>query len=245
MNKEGSEDCLRESKVPHLYCKQDQVSDDLEKPTDPRNYDAFSEIHGRDDGKQLESYKVTAKEHQTSFSEIMSNIFLLKSKYKLKLQKFVIVVFIFISFLLVKHAGVISEADYDKPKDRLFDATNGVNKYLNDNKDVARIVQILACLILDSVFILVLAVFVSKSESLRTPVSMVLFYLIRAALQMLQTSPFPVGMYWEETGFPTIVNIYGRQSDFFYSGHIGFLVLCTLEFFSCKYTRLGCYGIFS
>lgn len=144
MNNEGSEYCLRESKVPQLYRIHDQVSDDLETPNYPRNYDAFSEIPGREGGTQLESYKVTAKEHQSNFSEIMSNILSLTPKYKLKIQKFMIVVFIFISFLLVKHAGVISEADYDKPKDRLFDATYGINKYLNENKDVARCVQVLA-----------------------------------------------------------------------------------------------------
>ena len=49
-----------------------------------------------------------------------------------------------------------------------------------------------------------------------------MFYLVRAVLQSVETSPFPDGFYWENPGFPSLLNMYGKQSDFFYSGHIGF-----------------------
>ena len=40
---------------------------------------------------------------------------------------------------------------------------------------------------------------------------------------------FPDGYSWEDPGFPTIVVPYGRSSDFFFSGHCGFLNICALE----------------
>lgn len=40
---------------------------------------------------------------------------------------------------------------------------------------------------------------------------------------------FPEGYSWKDPGFPTIVVPYGRSSDFFFSGHCGFLNICALE----------------
>lgn len=150
-----------------------------------------------------------------------------------------------VSFLIVKNTGVISTGDYNKPKDRLFDLTENVNKFINNNIPTTKWIQIIAWLNLDANFIAVMLVFIFKSQSLRTPTSIGIFYIIRALLQLLQTSPFPEGTYWEDPGFPTLINIYGRQSDFFFSGHIGFLVLCTIEYFSCKCYKLAIYGIFT
>ena len=130
-----------------------------------------------------------------------------------------------------------------------------MKQYINQNVSVAHTWEIIACLNLDSLFFLVAPVFIFKGKGYRTLVAIFLFYLIRALLQRIQTSPFPDGLYWQDPGFPSLVNIYGNQSDFgylfiinfyfFYSGHIGFWVFCTIEFFNWEMKYLGIYGIFS
>ena len=39
--------------------------------------------------------------------------------------------------------------------------------------------------------------------------------------------------------------MYGRQSDFFYSGHVGFSTLCTIENFRCGVKWAGYFGVFA
>ena len=70
-----------------------------------------------------------------------------------------------------------------------------------------------------------------------------MFYMIRAILQTLFILPFPDDYYWENPGFPWLMNMYGRQSDFFYSGHVGFSVLWTVENFRCGVKWAGYFGI--
>lgn len=40
---------------------------------------------------------------------------------------------------------------------------------------------------------------------------------------------FPVGYYWSDPNFFSISVPYGRTSDFFFSGHCGFLSICFFE----------------
>ena len=39
----------------------------------------------------------------------------------------------------------------------------------------------------------------------------------------------PAGGYWEFPGIPSIVVPYGLASDFYYSGHTGYLITCICE----------------
>lgn len=164
---------------------------------------------------------------------------------KRKWIKLVWVLFVFVGFLIVKFSGVITEADYTTIKDKLFDATEGINDYINENHKFAHAWEIIAWLNLDIVFLLTWYVFVTTSKTFRTLIAILLFYGIRAVLQQFQTLPFPKGIYWENPGFPSLVNIYGKQSDFFYSGHIGFILLCTIEFFVNGFIKIGIFGTLS
>lgn len=55
------------------------------------------------------------------------------------------------------------------------------------------------------------------------------FYITRAILQLLFRIPKPDGLLWPYPGFPSIVVPYGSSSDFFYSGHVGFLTILSLQ----------------
>jgi len=48
----------------------------------------------------------------------------------------------------------------------------------------------------------------------------------------------PNGFYWNDPGFPSIVVPYGFTSDFFFSGHTGFLTICLFEWREIKKTKM-------
>ena len=49
---------------------------------------------------------------------------------------------------------------------------------------------------------------------------------------------YPAGFFWEYPGFPSLVVPYGRTSDFFFSGHTGFLTICFFEWKTIKNTKM-------
>jgi len=165
--------------------------------------------------------------------------------FRVKWIKFTIILVAFLGFLAIKFSGTISSESYDKPRDKLFELFAPINRHINNNHTFAFTWEIISSLNLDSLAVLLCIVFILRSKSYRIWISILIFYGVRGILQMLQTLPIPEGMFWDYPGFPSLVNIYGRTSDFFYSGHIGFCLLCTIEFFMTRLYILGVYGIFS
>lgn len=45
------------------------------------------------------------------------------------------------------------------------------------------------------------------------------------------TFKMPAGGYWDDPGMPSLMVPYGIASDFYYSGHTGYLVIATIEQF--------------
>lgn len=64
--------------------------------------------------------------------------------------------------------------------------------------------------------------------------SMAVFYIARAIIQNFVVFPFPDGYYWSDPGFPSLTVPYGHTSDFFWSGHCGFLTIIACEWFKNK-----------
>jgi len=66
-----------------------------------------------------------------------------------------------------------------------------------------------------------------------------MFYGVRALTQQYFVMGYPTGFTWDNPGVPSIVVPYGRSSDFFYSGHCGFLMICALEWESRGLKRMS------
>jgi len=62
-------------------------------------------------------------------------------------------------------------------------------------------------------------------------------------VQKIWVSPFPQGYYWEAPFLPSLVVPYGRGSDFFFSGHSGFLVICASEWHRIKMPKMRNFAI--
>lgn len=57
---------------------------------------------------------------------------------------------------------------------------------------------------------------------------------------MIQMLPVPPGFVWNYPGFPSIMVTYGVADDFYYSGHVGMIVLTLIQFYHHK-----CYRFFA
>jgi len=114
--------------------------------------------------------------------------------------------------------------------DRLQNLFLGFNDFINENAFWRNTLMIICSLFMDLMFLATGFNWILRGGSSRLIVSVVSFYLIRAAVQAIWVSPFPEkGYWWNDPGFPSLVVPYGVGSDFFFSGHIGFVTICALE----------------
>jgi len=157
--------------------------------------------------------------------------------------KVILAITFLILMLIVKFGGFIQEADVEQPDDLLHNWTRGINRYAMQHTSFRSAWQITSSLMLDIQFFMTLGLYMWKGFSLRIILTLVMFYSIRALLQQLFILPFPDDFFWESPGFPCLMNVYGRQSDFFYSGHVGFSLLCTIENFMMGVRYAGYFGI--
>eukprot|EP00744_Colponema_vietnamica_P002077 GILI01003339.1.p1 GENE.GILI01003339.1~~GILI01003339.1.p1 ORF type:complete len:286 (-),score=51.41 GILI01003339.1:619-1476(-) len=113
--------------------------------------------------------------------------------------------------------------------DKVHEATSGVNIYFRDN-DVARhILEIVSSMCMDVVMVLLLTRYAVLGNSLRPVIACFLLYFSRGVIQNIFIMKFPDDYIWDYPGFPSLAVPYGRTSDFFYSGHVGFAVICACE----------------
>lgn len=82
---------------------------------------------------------------------------------------------------------------------------------------------------MDLVFVTLYGYWMLHISTGRVLYATAIFYAVRGITQLFVTLRFPSGYFWNDPGFPSLVVPYGLTSDFFYSGHCGFLNLCALE----------------
>jgi hypothetical protein len=114
--------------------------------------------------------------------------------------------------------------------DKVQDWFLGANEYIMSNPALRNGMQILCSGFMDIMFLGTGAFWIMRGNSSRLVVTTLIFYIVRAIVQSLWFSPFPSsGYWWDDPGFPSLVVPYGIGSDFFFSGHIGFVTICALE----------------
>jgi len=92
--------------------------------------------------------------------------------------------------------------------------------------------------LIDIVFLATLGYWIFYGKSCRLIVTFAIFYGIRAVIQNLFYLPFPEMYWWYDPGFPSLVVPYGRGSDFFFSGHSGFVLICLMEWKTNGYKKI-------
>ena len=107
------------------------------------------------------------------------------------------------------------------------------------NRDAAKFLQISSSLLMDISFFSIFTYWFLYGKSCRLIIATIFFYSVRAFSQVLVQFKYPDGYEWQYPGFPSYVVPYGNTSDFFFSGHCGFLNICALEWFALGKKRMG------
>ena len=114
--------------------------------------------------------------------------------------------------------------------DHLLDyIENDLTKYFSQNLILRNYLVLISGLLLDLWFIVFLFVYCYRGTGFKEMISFIIFYGIRALFMSIFEFDYPlVNLHEENPGFFSLVAPHGRSADFFYSGHTGFSLLCTL-----------------
>jgi len=126
-------------------------------------------------------------------------------------------------------------------EDKAFQVLEEVTRYLiatPGNEAFRNAIQIIDSGLIDICFLITLGYWIFYGKSSRLIVTYAIFYITRAVIQQLFWMPFPNMYWWENPGMPSLVVPYGRGSDFFFSGHSGFLVICINEWNTLGFKKI-------
>ena len=114
--------------------------------------------------------------------------------------------------------------------DKIMDLTTPINNFLINNEVWRNALTITSSLMIDISFIGIMVYWILFIRSWRLIVSLLLFYGMRGLIQCFFIFSFPEGYTFKYPGFPSLIVVYTKTSDFFYSGHIGLPLIASLEF---------------
>jgi len=114
--------------------------------------------------------------------------------------------------------------------DKVLDMMTPISEYVQASLFRSSLVQVICSGLMDIIAFITLGKWILTGRTSRPLLSIGVFYLARTVLQKLFFMPYPNELYyWMDPGFPSVVVPYGKASDFFFSGHSGFLVICLNE----------------
>lgn len=112
--------------------------------------------------------------------------------------------------------------------DLLHEWTAPWNRYLHAHPRCANATLIISSAVIDLMGLGLIVVSV-LGPSLRPFAALIILMLMRQACQAVCALPPPPGIIWRYPGFPSLLVTYKVGTDFFFSGHTGIAVLCTIE----------------
>lgn len=139
--------------------------------------------------------------------------------------------FVFVACVLFLIIGryTVPENDIHCVEDKVMNSLGSMNDFVLAHPYIRDSMQIICSLFMDIMFLITFVHWIYYGKSSRLIITTGMFYLVRAAIQSLFFLPFPTGYWWNHPGIPSLVVPYGRGSDFFFSGHTGFVIICLCE----------------
>ncbi|CAD8071275.1 unnamed protein product [Paramecium primaurelia] len=141
-------------------------------------------------------------------------------------------IFVFFSYIVLTQIFQL----FCTPTDRIIGIqdighliTTPINNLYKEYRWFSILIQLLSAIILDATYLYISLYWVIYQRNFRLFASLIIFYVVRAIHLNLVKLEFPQGYFWEDPNIPSLVVKYGYFSDFFYSGHVGYLVICGLE----------------
>jgi len=113
--------------------------------------------------------------------------------------------------------------------DEVHDFLNPLNYFLNSQIAYARFLIASSSFFMDCFAVSIFVYWLFFIRNLRFMLTITLFYVVRLIHMFIIHVRFPIGYYWNDPHVLTLSVPYGRTSDFFFSGHCGFLAICFFE----------------
>jgi len=143
-----------------------------------------------------------------------------------------------VTLVLVKSA-VLSRDSYTCLRDFVHEKLEYYNTMMLTHASLRAGLQISSSVMMDFSYLALFLYWVLYAKSCRVVVSVLIFYAVRGITQSYFVLGFPAGFTWDDPGFPSLIVPYGPTSDFYYSGHCGFLMICALEWSDLGFKSLS------
>ena len=89
--------------------------------------------------------------------------------------------------------------------------------------------MILVALIIDFCIFVLCYSWILYGKNWRPVLTLFMFYILKLICQHLFIAKYPESMIWEYPGFPSFAVSYYKNTDMFYAGNIGLLLICGIE----------------
>ena len=130
-------------------------------------------------------------------------------------------------------------------KDRIQHLTLPITLFFETNISARNLLLIVSSFAIDVNFIALGYCFIFYSNSIRTPLLIVAYYMFRAFIQGIFFMPYPEHYIFQYPGFFSLTVPYMKSNDFFFSGHIGVCTLFLLEFRRQSNKVFQCFAAFA
>ena len=206
----------------------------------------MSENINNSEEKETMSSNSTSSTIQMNFPSNPKDVIIaFKSLKKPQIIKLSISGIIIILFAIFNNVQVIGNPTPDNNcyYDVVHDWAKPLNYYFRGNEGFNKFLCILGSLTIDILFLISYYTWAVYSIDWRFGINTMLFYGIRYILNEVARLDAPNLMYFPYPGFPSIVVGYIQGSDFFFSGHCGFPVVCMMEFIWLKKFWIAGYAL--
>jgi hypothetical protein len=135
-------------------------------------------------------------------------------------------------------------AHADAIDDLMYRMTAPLNAYLYRNMWAAELIQAACSLALDALIVLFSVLGATRRSSTRPFMALFTFLAFRFSAQVSANIPCPPGFIWPRgavsgVAIPSLFVDYHPANDFFFSGHVGIVVVLGLEFVNLDYIWTG------
>ena len=148
---------------------------------------------------------------------------------------------------IITSARLLEMRDHvDGIQDLFHILTEPISDWLEEHAAVRSIVLITHAILMDALCALVIFHGLFYDDTLRMQVAMISFYTMRNVCQNVMRFPLPEKWRFYTPGLPSILISYDESSDFYFSGHVGAVVMSAFEFHRKEwYTFSKCLWVFA
>ena len=129
-------------------------------------------------------------------------------------------------------------------RDRTFEWTERINKYLRKDQDFKNLYIIFASLLMDMQMLAFWVNYVLAWKTQRVYLAYLFFFVCRLGIQKTFFMGRPEGFLWSYPGVIAVTVPYPDLNDFFYSGHVGTCVLLVLEYRAMSWFKMSYFSLF-